>query len=117
MSVQRGDVVLVHFPFAAGTGGKLRPALIVQSDRNNRRLVNVILAPITTNIARVHEPTRLLIEVSSPVGQQSGLLFDSSVTCENITTLEATLIQRTIGSLPAATMLQVNDCLRAALDL
>ena len=38
MKAQRGDVVLVNYPFADGVGSKVRPALIVQCDSNNRRL-------------------------------------------------------------------------------
>jgi len=34
----RGDVVIVEFPYADGQRGKNRPSLIVQNDRDNRRL-------------------------------------------------------------------------------
>ena len=47
MSVQRGDVILVPVPFTSGVGGKVRPALVVQSDHNNQRLINTIIAVIT----------------------------------------------------------------------
>ena len=43
MSVRRGDVVLVDYPFTTG-GGKVRPALVVQNDRDNGRLMNTIIA-------------------------------------------------------------------------
>jgi mRNA interferase MazF len=39
MNVQRSDVVLVDYPYAGGSGGKVRPALIIQNDRDNVRLV------------------------------------------------------------------------------
>jgi len=29
MNVQRGDVVLIDYPYAAGGGAKVRPALVV----------------------------------------------------------------------------------------
>lgn len=38
MTLKRGDVVLVEFPFSSGSVSKLRPALVVQTNRNNRRL-------------------------------------------------------------------------------
>ena len=47
--MRRGDVVLVHFPFSSGTGGKLHPALVVQNDANNARLQNTIVAMITSS--------------------------------------------------------------------
>ena len=42
MNVRRGDVILVDFPFPSGAGSKLRPALIVQNNRDNARLLNII---------------------------------------------------------------------------
>src|SRR5260370_42102707 len=37
MNVQRGEVVLVDFPYAGGSGSKVRPALVIQNDRDNAR--------------------------------------------------------------------------------
>ena len=42
MKIQRGDVVLVDFPYPSGTGSKVRPALVIQNDKDNARLVNTI---------------------------------------------------------------------------
>jgi mRNA-degrading endonuclease toxin of MazEF toxin-antitoxin module len=41
MNVLRGDVVLLDYPYAGG-GAKVRPALVIQNDRDNQRLVNTI---------------------------------------------------------------------------
>jgi mRNA-degrading endonuclease toxin of MazEF toxin-antitoxin module len=49
--MRRGDVVIVAFPFATGGGGKNRPAVVVQCDRDKRRLSNTIVAMITGNIS------------------------------------------------------------------
>ena len=38
MSVKRGDVILTYVPNIGSFGGKVRPALVVQSDHNNARL-------------------------------------------------------------------------------
>jgi mRNA-degrading endonuclease toxin of MazEF toxin-antitoxin module len=37
MRMNRGDVVLVDYPFTTG-GAKVRPALVVQNDRDNARM-------------------------------------------------------------------------------
>ncbi len=50
MKFARGEAVLVDFPFTSGTGRKLRPAVVVQNDTNNRRLGTTILALITSNV-------------------------------------------------------------------
>lgn len=117
MSVQRGDIVLLDIAFAQGGGSKIRPALVVQADRNNSRLGNTIVASITRNISRVHEPTQMLIDPSTSAGQNSGLLAPSAITCENLFTASQQLILRTIGHLPLVAMHQIGDCLKAALGL
>jgi mRNA-degrading endonuclease toxin of MazEF toxin-antitoxin module len=62
MPVSRGDVVLVYVPNVGSPGGKVRPALVVQSDHNNARLNGTIIAAITSNTSRAHEATQLLID-------------------------------------------------------
>jgi mRNA interferase MazF len=117
MTLTRGDVVIVRYPFSSGVGGKLRPALVVQCDRNNRRLTNVVLAAITTTTHRSGEQTQLLVEVGTSAGRQSGLMKDSVITCENLVTVAQSLVTRKIGSMPDDEMAQVNDCLKASLAI
>ena len=115
---KRGDVVLVRFPFSSGAGSKVRPALVVQNDTNNQRLANTIIVMITSTVARASvEATQVLVELRTPAGRRSGLLHDSAVKCENLFTIEQSLILRTIGSLPPEMMSKVTDCLKASLDL
>jgi mRNA interferase MazF len=118
MKVDRGDVILVNYPFASGTGSKVRPAVVIQCERNNARLDNTIIAQLTsrTQYAKA-EPTQLLIEAASPAGQQAGLLIDSALSCENLYTVRQDVIVRKIGTLPASLMPNVAACLKAALDL
>ena len=117
MPIARGDVVLVQFPYSTGTGSKLRPAVVVQPDQNNRRLTNIVLVPVTTNIRRVAEPSQFLIDPLSSTGRAAGLRHASVVTCENVTTVAQSLVLRRLGRLPKNAMDQVNDCLKAALGL
>src|SRR5262249_15710372 len=117
MNVQRGDVVLVDYPYAAGGGTKVRPVLVVQNDRDNQRLLNTIVTQITSVTRRALEPTQLLIEMATPPGQQSGLRQNSVVNRVSVLTLDRGKVLRKLGSLPAALMQQVNTCLKAALEL
>lgn len=114
MPVTRGDVVLAFVPNVGSPGGKVRPALIVQSDHNNARLNETIIVAITSNISRVHEPTPLLIEVATPEGAASGLLHDSAIRCERLHTIPQQIIQRVIGKLPDSLMKKVDECLKSA---
>jgi len=88
-----------------------------RNDRDNQRLVNTIVAQITSVTRRALEPTQLLIVLATPEGQQSGLRQDSVVNCVNLLTLDKGQVLRKLGSLPASVMQQVNNCLKAALDL
>jgi mRNA interferase MazF len=117
MTVQRGHVVLAWYPFASGKGAKRRPCVIVQNDVDNQKLANTIVVQITSNLKRLGDKSHLLIEAATPEGKQAGLLHDSLVSCNNLATLEQNLIDKVIGSLPAATMQKLNACLKAALDL
>lgn len=42
--MNRGDVVLVDFPYTSGPHSKVRPAGVVQNDRDNQRLSKTIVA-------------------------------------------------------------------------
>ena len=118
MTVQRGDVVLLDYPFAAGGGSKVRPALVVQNDFDNTLLVNTIVVMITSRVHRAaREPTQLLIDVSTPDGRQSGLMMNSAVNCANVFTIGKNKILRTLGHMPASIMAQVDVCLKAALGI
>jgi mRNA interferase MazF len=115
--MKRGDVVLVDWPFSGGGSSKIRPALIIQNDRDNRRLTNTVLAMITSFTRRAPEPTQLLIEISTPEGIQTGLRQDSVVNCVNLFTVEQTKVLRVIGFLSPSLMQKIDECLKSALDL
>ena|SRR5438876_8241829 len=118
MTFRRGDIVLARLPFTDLTASKTRPALVVQCDRNNRRLDDVILAMITSTIDRaLFEPTQLLIDLDSPTGAAAGLLHTSVVKCERLITLHGSLLTRTIGHLPDVLSAQLDACLKESLGL
>jgi mRNA-degrading endonuclease toxin of MazEF toxin-antitoxin module len=120
MALRRGQVVLVDWPLARPAGSKVakvRPALVVQNDRDNARLTNTILAMITSMTSRVLESTQLLVQVGTPEGQQTGLRNDSALNCINLLTVEQTRIVATIGLFSPAMMQKVNNCLKVALEL
>ena len=118
MKVQRGDIVLVDFPYSNHTGSKIRPALVVQSDVWNQRLDDTILALITSSPQRrTGASTQYFIDISTFEGRQARLRFDSIVQCENLVTHDQRLILRIIGKLPDSAMQQVDACLKAAFGI
>src|SRR5436189_5532208 len=97
---QRGDIVYVEIPFYDRPGSKERTVVIVQCDRNNRRLLSTLVAGITKNTSRVaSEPTQFLIDPTTPEGASSGLSQPSAVKCENLYTVSQARIRRTVGHL------------------
>ena len=115
---RRGDVVIVEFPYVTGGAGKNRPAVVIQSDRDNQRLSNTILAMITGNTRFAEtEPTQLFVDPSAPDGASSGLKLASAVKCNNLFTIDQRDILATIGRLSPTLMTKVEACLKAALDL
>jgi mRNA interferase MazF len=118
MKVNRGDVIIIDQPFSDASGSKVRPALVIQSDKRNALLTETIVALITKNLRYVTtDPTQLLIDISTPDGQASGLNANSAVKCGKLYTIHEDLIRRKIGVLSAPLMFQINDCLKAALEL
>lgn len=118
MTVSRGDVILVDFPFSAGGGSKVRPAVVIQNDRDNRRLTNVIVAMITSQTARAKsEATQLLIDVGTPDGRRAGLIMDSAVNCANLFTIHQHKVIHLLGKLSPVLLAKLDLCLKAALEL
>jgi len=116
--MKRGDVVLVDYPFSEGGGSKVRPALVVLADSYNRKLSHTIVAMISSSPSRiVGDASQLILEVSSPELQQSGLWLRSVVMCENLTTARQSHILKTLGTLRATAMSKIDVCLKSACEI
>ena len=87
MPFSRGDVVLVLYPDSNLRTAKRRPALVVQADNLQSGLPQIILAMISSNLARAGHPSRVSILRSSAEGQQMGLRTDSVVMTDNLATV------------------------------
>lgn len=114
---RRGDVVIVDFPFTDVSQGKLRPAVVVQNDRDNQRLRKTVIAMVTGNLRRAGDPSHLLVDPATADGASSGLHIPSLVSCNNLFTIEQAAILRTVGHLSDVLKRRLNDCLKASLEL
>lgn len=70
---------------------------------------------ITGNLRRRGDPSHLFIDPA--LEPSSGLSYPSLVSCNNLLLVEQADIRQTIGHLSDALKLQLNDCLKAALEL
>src|SRR5947209_3415823 len=117
MTLQRGDIVMTRIPHAGGNRGKKRPAVIIQADAYNTKVQHVIVAEITKNLAVASDPASLLIDVSTPDGQATGLDQASVVCCLFLSTVTDTRITKVIGKLSDALRTRLDGCLKTVLQL
>ncbi len=115
--MKRGDVVIVPFPFQDKPGEKIRPAVVVQNDTDNQRLANTIVAMVTGNLTDAGQPATMQVDPATPDGVSSGLNGPSLVKCYNLTTIRQRRVLQVIGHLSDVLKQQLNNCLKAALDL
>ncbi len=114
MSVRRGDVVRVDWPYSDRTGSKVRPAVVVQDDALNQ-LIDDTLLVLVSRTRRALGATE--VEIDPAVDPACGLRYRSFVSCNNLLTIEQSLIVQTLGQLSGATLLQIDACLKKALGL
>jgi mRNA interferase MazF len=98
MTFNRGDVVLVLYPESNLRTAKRRPALVVQADNLGTGLNQVIVAMISSNLARAGNPCRITVSVATANGRQSGLKRDSVIMTDNLVTVLHSEIDRKIGT-------------------
>lgn len=112
MALQRGDVVLVDFPFVDRTGSKLRPALVVSSAAYHaERPQDTIVAVISTQTQKYNGSTDYLIQD----WRAAGLSHPCVLRCTLLTIL-ASRINHKIGTLSKNDLLGAANCFKLALE-
>jgi mRNA-degrading endonuclease toxin of MazEF toxin-antitoxin module len=112
--MNRGDIVQLDWPYSDGTGSKSRPAVVVQADFLNGMIDDTIFVQITTTQHGI-PGTEVFIDPTQETG--SGLTRVCVASCMNFLTRDQALVQAVIGYLSAATMQQIDDCLKKVLDV
>lgn len=105
-----GDVVLVPFPFTDQSTTKKRPAVVVSSADYNRTRPDLILMAITGHVPGYPR----IGEVVVSDWHSAGLLKASSIK-PILTTVEKTLIIRTLGKLSQADLAALQGAMRIIL--
>src|SRR5262249_20632585 len=108
MTVQRGDVVLARVPHTAGTRGKKRPAVVIQADPYNATLRHVVVAEVTSNPRWLGDPACVVLDVSTPDGQATGLHKSGVVSCLHLVTMSADRLGPPIGKLSLGLLQELN---------
>jgi len=108
----RGDVVLVGFVFSDESGKKVRPAVVISSAAYHRARQEVVVAAITSNVAR----RRLFCDHLISDWRGAGLLFPSVATAI-FRTIKRTMIDRKLGTMATPDVEAIDRGLRKALGL
>lgn len=112
---RRGQVVVVNVPFTGQTGSKPRPALVVSVEAFHRKLLDVIVCPISSQ-ARYYQkpgPGDHPLEHWKAVG----LRHPSTARISNLLAVEKRLIKRSLGTLHEEDLERIEHGLRRALGL
>ena len=89
-----GDIVLVPFPFTDQSGSKKRPAVIVSSMAYHQVRRDVLIMAVTSQM----RPSGSFGEITVQGWQAAGLIKPSAIK-PVITTIEQSLVMRSLGRL------------------
>jgi len=112
--LQRGDIVLVPFPFTDLSGQKVRPVLIISPDPVGN---DVLLAFISSVIPTTLEATDYVLDTIHPAFPQTGLKAISIFRMSKLATLHRSLSLRRLGSAAPDLQKALDACLKRAVGL
>jgi mRNA interferase MazF len=112
MGFQRGDVVLVPFPFSDLSASKVRPAVVVSSNSYHASEPDLILAAITSKIAAATGPFDYVLSD----WEVSGLRLPSAFK-PVLFTLDPVRVLHHIGTVSAEDLAEIDQKLQGVLGL
>lgn len=110
--MQRGDIVIVRFPFTDLSGSKRRPAVVLAVYPPD-----VVVAFISSVVPTVPEKSDVLLQPRKADFAATGLKVPSVIRLRKLATLEQNLITRRIGRLSSGLLTAVDNALLIALDI
>lgn len=114
--MKRGTVILTPFPFTDLQGNRVRPAIIISSDK--RRGDDVIVAFISS----VFDPTRLqetdfVLRKEEEGFTGTGLKVTSVFKMDKLATIDKGIILGELGAISEEILQRLDERLKIALDL
>lgn len=77
MDYKRGDIVTINFnPIKGDEVGKVRPAVIISDDDENRILDTIIVMPLSTFLIDDMEPYRMRLQKRENLKENSDILIN-----------------------------------------
>lgn len=112
MAFERGDVVLLPFPFTDQSTTKVRPAIVVSSAEYMAIERDIIVAGVTSRLAQTEGPFDYVLTD----WEEAGLRLPSALK-PLLASIDPDLVLLRIGRLTASDMEGVDEVLRSALSL
>ncbi|MCG6134057.1 MAG: type II toxin-antitoxin system PemK/MazF family toxin [Nostoc sp. LLA-1] len=113
ISPQTPEIWLVRFPFSDLTSTKLRPAFILAAHREELIILGIFSK---MPIGELRE-TWVVISDKHPNFSQTGLKKTSLIRTDKIATVNASVFQRQLGSLPSDILPLVQAALKICLNI
>ena len=113
--IQRGDILLLPYPFTDLTGVKVRPALVISSDSFNKLSQDAVFSFITTKGYK--GPFELRLNETDASFEATGLKGASTFRLSKIMCLEQALVRRRLGHADGLLMKNVDAGLKCLLEL
>ena len=110
--LKRGSVVLVPFPFTDLTAIKLRPVLVIYCYRQD-----MIVIAISSVVVNYDKKTDIIIQSGNAGFSRTGLKQSSVIKCAKIATLDKAIVIGVLGIAPSDLQRQVDQKLRAILEI
>ncbi len=114
MSLQKGDIVLVPFPFTNYSQTKLRPAVVLWSDNTGQDVTLCFVSSQNIDTLKVEE---FILNIKDSEFLGTGLKVASKVKVARIATLERRIITRRLGKLGFNQTQQLNLSLKQVFQL
>lgn len=116
--MNKGDIVLVDYPFTNYLGSKIRPAVIISNNIINQVGEDIIIAFISSNLKPPPDnDTAYVLKDSDPDFATTGLKRTSMFYLAKIVTVEKKSIKRKIGYLSQKVLENINSCLKKTFDV
>ena len=110
--LKRGVIVLVPFPFTDLTVIKLRPVLVISCYRQD-----IIVVAVSSVVVNYDKKTDIIIQSSDAGFSRTGLKQSSVIKCAKIATLDKAIVIGVLGIAPSDLQRQVDQKLRAILEI
>jgi mRNA-degrading endonuclease toxin of MazEF toxin-antitoxin module len=113
--IQPNEIYLASFPFGDTAGMKIRPVLTLTGPLGS--IPEVLVAYISSAIPNPLLPLDILLDPATAAHRSTNLKTKSALRLHKLATIHNSAIVRSLGSLPSATITEVDQTLRVLLRI